>query len=45
MVKISANKKIELLRHLDFIRMNAEGIDWNKLLLIREEIIKMLEGE
>ena len=44
MVKINANKKIELLRHLDYIRMNAEGIDFEKLQLIKEEIIEMLEG-
>ena len=43
MVKINSNKSIELLKHLDFIRLNAEGIDFEKLQLIRDEIIKMLE--
>ena len=40
---MAENKSLVLLKILDEIRMNAEGIDMTKLHLYKEEIIDLFE--
>ena len=42
---MTENKSLVLLKILDEIRLNAEGIDFSKLHLYKEEIIALFEEE
>ncbi len=40
----TATKRLWLLERLDYIRMNAEAIDFEDLQVLRDEIVKMIDG-